>query len=163
MKLITTLFAVPIRQFQREALIVQLRVHLYFALAYGYFAFAYFFLFVPTFPWPSFIGLVATYVSLAMIYVVLMSREFMLLRLNGSALASKRLMEFDDQGIVLRMETGSHSFTVWPDVLKIARKRDYTTIFLNRLVRLHVPDSAWPSSAELGQFLDLLRAKSLLK
>ncbi len=82
---------------------------------------------------------------------------------NGGVLSRKRMIEFTEEGILIRYDSGSSSFIVWPDLIYARRLGEVTLIHQSRLSAHFVPDSAWPSVKERDQFLALLREKNLLK
>lgn len=75
----------------------------------------------------------------------------------------KRIIEFDDAGMNVRFDSGSHSFMVWGDVEFARYSDDIVRIFITKNSIHLIPDTAWPSTNERDQFLSLLRSKGLLK
>ena len=91
------------------------------------------------------------------------ARLAVLLRNNGSAFTRKRLIEFDENGFTTKFDTGSNSFTVWNDIESSVHRDELVMLYMTKLFVINIPDSAWPSTVERDQFLDLLRTKGLLK
>lgn len=86
-----------------------------------------------------------------------------ILRNNRNVFSRKRLIEFDDDGMMMRFESGSYSYTKWDDIEAVQHIDDTVRIFLTKQYIHLVPDTVWPSSVERDRFLKLLRTKSLLK
>lgn len=91
------------------------------------------------------------------------SQKRVILKLNKGIFERRRIMEFDEDGYTSRSDSGSHSYTVWSDVVQASHVYEVTNLYLSRLYVVQIPDSAFPSSRERDQLHQLLRSKSLLK
>lgn len=92
-----------------------------------------------------------------------MTNPKVLEKLNKGAFSRRRLIEFDEEGMLIRWETGSYSMTKWEDIHKAEDCKGGIRIWPSQAMGHLVPDSAWPSAKERGQILALLREKNLLK
>lgn len=91
------------------------------------------------------------------------SKPKAILQNNKLVFSRKRLIEFDDEGMMIRFDSGSYSFTKWTDLEEAKYQDGLVTLHLSKLYVHLIPDSAWPSTVERDQFLILLRSKALLK
>lgn len=107
--------------------------------------------------------LVLMMLALCLIFATPSTLPSSIMKLHGTMLSRRRLMEFDEEGISTRWETGSSSNLVWSDVLKVVRLKNQTVIYLSTMFIVQVPDYAFPSSNEVNQLLALLRSKNLIK
>ena len=82
---------------------------------------------------------------------------------NRGFLTNARNLEFTEEGIFAKAESGSNGFTVWTDVERAVKLNGATRIYLSKVFSHYIPDTAWASPGELDEFLSLLRSKSLLK
>ena len=89
--------------------------------------------------------------------------DWYLTKNNPRGFSNSRLIEFNDEGMTVKFDSGSYSFTKWEDIVLIQHKNEIARIFVSRQIAHLVPDKAWPSSVERDQFLALLQSKGLLK
>ncbi len=112
------------------------------------------------------IALVATivmFLALPLATAFVSARPAVILRNSRSAFTRKRLIELDENGFTTRFDSGSNSFTVWNDIESSVHRGELVMLYMTKLFVINIPDSAWPSTVERDQFLDLLRTKGLLK
>ncbi len=163
MKLTTLLHCIEPGALRKTRFLLALMSYLTFAVILGTFSIFQQFLaskgiFVITVP-----GTIFTFLFVPIYLAWAFARPSRIVRDNRLALSRKRILEFSDEGITMRFDSGSNSFIVWADIESAKHKDGVVTLFLTKLYSHVVPDSAWPSTVERDQFLDLLRTKGLLK
>lgn len=140
-----------------------LKLHLFIAVAYGLLG-AMIHQVTSTIPWTyGSLAILITCTLYSLVFSYSASQPKFILKNNYGAFTRKRMMEFDEDGFTTKLETGSHSYTVWPDVEMVTYQNQITNIYVTKLYIVQIPDNAWPSPAELRKFHDFLRKKSLIK